>query len=175
MKGVVFTEFLEFVEEKYGFDTVDIMLETSGQSGVYTQAGNYPFEEMLALIVALSKSTNVAINTLLETYATHLFSRLISLYPHANRFTSAFDMISQVDNVIHPEVKKLYPDADLPSFYVKEHSDNKMVLQYMSNKPLHYFAKGLMMGAAKHFGETINVTIYDDRTPIEIEVTKEHG
>jgi len=162
MKGVVFTELLEFVEDQFGFDTVDAMIEKSGQSGVYTQAGNYPFEEIVALLAALSKEINTPVPTLLEVYGTHLFTRLVTLYPNVNRFTSSLDMISHVDNIIHPEVKKLYPDADLPSFQVKENSEDKVVLQYMSNKSLQHFAKGLMLGAAAYFGEKIQVNINEE-------------
>ncbi|MDD2790288.1 MAG: heme NO-binding domain-containing protein [Sulfurimonas sp.] len=175
MKGVVFTEFMEFVENKYGFDAVDAMIEASGLSGVYTQAGNYPFEEMLALVVALSKEVNVEVMDLVEAYGVHLFSILVTLYPHIDKFTSTFDIIAHVDNIIHPEVQKLYPDADLPSFRTLEQSENKIVLQYISKKPLHALAKGLMLGAAAYYKENITVTIDTNKNPTEIEIIKNNG
>jgi hypothetical protein len=66
MKGVVFTEFLEFIEDKFGFDISDDMIENSKTSteGVYTQAGNYPFEDMLSMVQTLSKLTNVPLGDL---------------------------------------------------------------------------------------------------------------
>ena len=33
MKGLVFTEFIEFVEKQYGFDVVDDMLEKANLNG----------------------------------------------------------------------------------------------------------------------------------------------
>lgn len=175
MKGVVFTEFMEFVEGKYGFDAVDAMIENSGLSGVYTQAGNYPFEEILGLVLALCKEENVELANVVESYGVHLFPILVSLYPHIDTFTSSFDIISHVDNIIHPEVQKLYPDANLPSFKTIEHSTNKIVLEYISNKPLHNLAKGLMLGAAAYYKENITVTIHHDVSPIQIEVIKHNG
>lgn len=172
MKGVVFTEFIEFVENSFGFDAVDTMIEDSGLNGVYTQAGNYPFEEMLALIVALSKIQKVEVNELLEKYGEHLFDRLAGLYQNINKFSSAFDIIAHVDNIIHPEVHKLYPDAELPSFRLITQEPNKLTLEYMSNKSLHYLAKGLILGVAKYYKEDLIVTIYEDKLPIVIEVVK---
>jgi hypothetical protein len=172
MKGVVFTEFVEFVESSFGFDAVDKMIEDSGLSGVYTQAGNYPFDEMVALIVALSKAQNVEVNTLLEGYGVHLFGRLAGIYPNINKFSSAFDLISHVDNIIHPEVHKLYPDAELPSFKVVEFNANKLTMEYQSDKPLQHLAKGLMIGAGKHYKEDLEVTIYEETKPVLLEVLK---
>lgn len=173
MKGVVFTEFIEFIEDQYGFDTVDTMIEKSGLEAVYTQAGNYPFEEMVALLVALSGEVNLSVNELLEAYGEHLFSILIKLYPHVIQFKSSFDIISHVDNIIHPEVQKLYPDAELPTFNVKAQDEKRLVLEYKSKKSLQHLAKGLILGAAKHYGENITVTLYEDKDPVEIEVTRD--
>ena len=50
MKGVVFTEYVEFIEETFGFDVVDDMIEKAGVSGVYTQAGNYEFDELFKMV-----------------------------------------------------------------------------------------------------------------------------
>jgi hypothetical protein len=172
MKGVVFTEFIEFIEDQFGFETVDAMIEKSGQSGVYTQAENYTFEELAALVIALSEILQTPLNTLLEAYGKHLFTKLVELYPNAGKFTSSFDIIANVDKIIHPEVKKLYPDADLPSFNVKEKDENRMVLQYISDKPLHYFARGLMLGAAEHFNENLQIIVHEQLTPVEIEIIK---
>lgn len=164
MKGMVFTEFVEFVEEKFGFEVVDAMLEASTleNKGAYTQAANYPFEELAAIVTKLSEITEIELGTLVEVYGRHLFGRIVSLYPPMTKnFTSSIPFIAQVDTFIHPEVKKLYPDADLPSFQVISQSAQELVIDYISNKPLVAFAKGLMEGAADYFGETLEIVIDD--------------
>ena len=52
MKGLVFTEFLEMVESKFGLEVVDNIIEHSElpSGGVYTSVGTYDFNEMLSLI-----------------------------------------------------------------------------------------------------------------------------
>ena len=43
MKGIVFTEFLEMVEEKYGLEMVDDIIENANlqSHGAYTSVGTY--------------------------------------------------------------------------------------------------------------------------------------
>ena len=57
LKGVVFTVFLEMLEEQYSADTVDAVLDGVDlpSGGVYTAVGTYSHDEMVALVGALSK------------------------------------------------------------------------------------------------------------------------
>lgn len=164
MKGMVFTELVEFVEDQFGFEVTDAMLEASllEQKGAYTQAANYPFEELAAIVTKLSALTSVDAATLIEVYGRHLFGRIVGLYPPmVSNFTSSLPFIAQVDTFIHPEVKKLYPDADLPSFNVISLNEKELVIDYTSDKPLIPLARGLMLGAADYFGETIEIEVDD--------------
>ena len=172
MKGVVFTEFVEFVENKFGFDTLDTIIENSGVSGVYTQAGNYPFEEMVSLLGALATHEHKELSELLEMYGFHLFGRLAKIYPYMDRFSSAFDVVSHIDNIIHPEVHKLYPDAELPSFVTTEVGENFIVLAYHSQKGLQNLAKGLILGAADYYGERLEVEIETGEQGVIVRVEK---
>lgn len=158
MKGVVFTQYLEMIEEKFGFDVSDDMIEKSGVSGIYTQAGNYPATDLLAMVSALSQITGIAVADLVFSYGEYLFEILIKIYPEPiKRYNSSFEFISNVENVVHPEVKKLYPDSELPTFELLEKTDNKMVIVYKSSKPMMDFAKGLMVGCGKHYKENLEV------------------
>ena len=51
MKGIIFTEFLELVEEKFGLGMVDKIISQSelNSGGAYTSVGTYEFSEMLQL------------------------------------------------------------------------------------------------------------------------------
>ncbi len=167
MKGVVFTQYLEMVEEKFGFDISDEMIEKSGVSGVYTQAGNYPATDLLAMVKSLSEITNISVADLVFTYGEHLFEILIKIYPEpVKKYNNSFEFISNVESVVHPEVKKLYPDSDLPTFELLSMDEKKMVIVYKSSKPMMDFAKGLMIGCAKHYNEDLEVS-YDEPQVID--------
>lgn len=159
MKGVVFTELIEFTEDRFGFDVADdILVDESGEDKIFTQAGNYSFEELVALFVALSKSTGESIEDLLYSFGVYLFGRLAKMASFLMESSkSSIEAIAKVDTYIHIEVKKLYPDADLPKFNAIAQNENELKIEYSSEKRLEPFAKGLMVGCGKHFGEELQI------------------
>jgi Haem-NO-binding len=167
MKGVVFTEFLDMVEEKFSADMVDDIIEMSNlaSGGAYTAVGTYPHEELVAMVVALSKQSGVATGALINVFGQHLFKRFYVRYPHffAN-VPTAFDFLSGIEDVIHVEVLKLYPDAQLPRFVVEKRSADELVLVYHSARHFGDLAAGLMQGCVAHFGENINIARQDLKT-----------
>ena len=58
----------------------------------------------------------------------------------------------QIDNHIHMEVQKLYPDAELPSFECIR-SGNQLTLNYRSPRPLAAVAQALLGACLKFFGD----------------------
>lgn len=177
MKGAVFTEFIEFVEETYGFDTADVMLEPEdGKNRVYTQAGNYPFEELVELVISVHKTEGVEIGDILYNFGIYLFGKLVRMAPFLIAGSnSTIEAISKVDTYIHIEVKKLYPEAELPKFEVKKLEDDYLEIMYSSDKKLEILAKGLMMGAAKHFNENIEIeyeTIQEEPHTVKFQVKR---
>ena len=63
-------------------------------------------------------------------------------------------MISSIENHIHVEVKKIYPDAELPSFEIKERTSNSLVMIYKSSRAMHHFGLGLMKKTFDYFNVT---------------------
>ena len=56
------------------------------------------------------------------------------------------------------EVKKLYPDVDLPTFQTVSKDENSMVLVYKSEKRLESFAHGLMIACGEYFNENLDIS-----------------
>jgi len=73
MKGVVFTEFFEFVEETYSPEFLQETIADSqiASGGVYTSVGTYPVCEMGALVGSLSKRTGHDSSQLLKLFGRH--------------------------------------------------------------------------------------------------------
>lgn len=156
MKGVVFTEFLGLVEQKFSADMVDDIIDDADlpHGGAYTAVGTYPFPEMVALIVALSKRTGLAVPVLIHAFGQYLFGRFFVLYPaFINACDSTIELVSHIEQVIHTEVRKLYPDAELPSFEVESHTVQRLSVVYRSPRCLADLAVGLIDGAVAHYGE----------------------
>jgi hypothetical protein len=160
MRGVVFTELIEFVEEALGFDLADRMLENAHleNGGVFSQGGNYPFDELVKIVVSLSKETGKNVDELLHIFGKHFFGRLVKLYGRDIREDSnSLDFIGKVEKMVHVEVRKLYPDADLPTFEVVKQDANFLVMHYYSEKRLESLALGLMEGCAEYFNEKLKI------------------
>ena len=166
MKGMVFTNFLEMVEEKFSMDVVDTIIEESKvpSGGVYTTVGTYPHSEMVALLQALEKEVSIPIPDLLKVYGKHLFGKLATGYPALiSDCSNSRDLLLKLDGVIHVEVKKLYPDAELPRFASTELPDGRLQMHYLSDRHMEDLAEGLLHGCFEHFNESVTM----DRVPLE--------
>lgn len=169
MKGIVFTEFLDLVEDKFGLEVVDEIINKSNleSGGAYTAVGTYKFSEMLQLLQHLSKNTGLSIDDLLLVYAEHFFSVLEDSYPGLlATYSDPIEMLSSIENHIHIEVRKIYPDAELPTFEVIEKTKNSLIMIYKSSRAMHHFGLGLMNKTFEHFNATAT---------IELEKIKEDG
>jgi hypothetical protein len=162
MKGIVFTEFLDLVEEKFGMEMVDSIIEASEleSEGVYTSIGTYNFSEMLSLLSNLSERTNITIDDLLLVYGEHFFSVIERSYVGLlNTYKDPMEMISSIENHIHVEVRKIYPEAELPTFIVEEKTDDLLIMVYKSSRAMYYFGLGLMNKTFEHFNSTAEITL----------------
>ncbi len=161
MKGVVFTEFLDFVAAIHGRDMADDIVEDAAppHGGAYTAVGTYPHTEMAALVGALAGRVHASAPDLLSAFGTHLCRRFVVKFPDFFRTKHClFDFLESVDSHIHVEVHKLYPDAELPVFRVAARSAGAMDLDYESCRPLEALAEGMIRAAAEHYGEPIAIT-----------------
>lgn len=169
MKGIVFTEFLDLVEDKFGLEMVDriITASTLDSEGIYTAVGTYSFSEMLQLLGHLSENTGISIDNLLLVYAEHFFSVIKKSYPGLlETYKDPIEMISSIENHIHVEVRKIYPDAELPTFEVVDKTANSLIIIYKSSRAMHHFGLGLMNKTFEHF---------NSKAVIDLEKIKEDG
>ncbi|WP_159951015.1 heme NO-binding domain-containing protein [Polaribacter septentrionalilitoris] len=178
MKGIVFTEFLDLVEDKFGLEMVDKIISESKleSEGAYTAIGTYSFSEMLQLLTHLSKYTEIPIDNLLLVYGEHFFSVIENSYPGLlATYKDPIDMLSSIENHIHVEVQKIYPDAELPTFVVEEKSENSLIMVYKSSRAMHHFGLGLMNKTFEHFNSTATIQlekIKEDGTQVRFIVAK---
>ena len=160
MKGIVFTEFLEMVEKVHDYDMVDTIIEEVNppSGGAYTAVGTYPHSEIVQLIVSLGKHTNTSVPELLHVFGRYLFDTFVENYPSFfEKPKNAFEFFDSIDEYIHVEVLKLYPDAQLPSFETKLKTDKELHLVYESERKMAMFALGLMEKALEHYKEDADI------------------
>lgn len=178
MKGIVFSEFLELVEEKFGLEMVDKIISQSElkSGGAYTSVGTYEFSEMLQLLKNLSNNTGVSIDGLLLTYGEHFFQILERDYSvMLESYNDPIEMLSSIENHIHVEVRKIYPDAELPTFEVIEKTKRKLVMLYKSSRAMHHFGLGLMNKTFEYFDSSAEIVLEklkEDGTEVKFLINK---
>ena len=160
MKGIIFTEFLDFVTDQLGVEACEAIVSAAGldHGGAYSAVGTYDHQELVKMVVALHERTGTPIPELLKGYGRHLFGVLAGKYPmFIEGVDGAFSLLAQIDGVIHVNVRKLYPDAELPAFECERDGDRTMTLVYRSERGLADVAEGLMLGCFDYFGETVGI------------------
>ena len=159
MKGIVFTEFLELVENEFGLDVVQQIIDECelDSEGVYTSVGTYSHKDMFKMVAKLSEIKGLPVPALLMVFGEYFFTTLKTKYPMFMEKPNLFSFLNSIDQYIHPEVLKLYPDAELPRFEAEMKDENEMMLNYMSSRKMSDLAIGLIKGAANHFEEDVDV------------------
>ena len=150
------------VEEQFSIEAAEDMISACDlpSGGAYTSVGTYDHREMVALLQQLSAMSGRSIPDLLRAYGTHLFGQFAILYPvFFEGVTSSVEFAGRIEQVIHVEVLKLYPDAELPSFDVKTHTTDELKMIYRSDRHMGDLAEGLLEGCIAHFGEQNSVSL----------------
>jgi len=161
MKGIVFTEFLEFVEDQMGPDMVDTIIDDCELStgGAYTAVGTYPFSELRDLLLALVKHSGADPSVLLRGFGHKLCGTFTTGYAqYFDAAGSLFDFLGSIDDHIHVEVRKLYPDAELPSMRIAERGEGRLTLDYRSERGLEALAEGLIEATSAYYREPVAVS-----------------
>ena len=164
MRGLVFTEFLDFVESVAGPEMVETMLDSCDlkSGGAYTAVGTYDHQEILKMLTFLHSATGQEVSDMVTAFGENLFGRLIAHHPGIlSDGKGLLDFLEGIETHIHREVRKLYPDAELPVFEARRPDDRHLVLDYRSSRPFADLALGMIRGAARHFSDEIDVQRHD--------------
>ncbi|MCT4557184.1 MAG: heme NO-binding domain-containing protein [Pelagimonas sp.] len=167
MKGLVFTELLAMAENAIGEDAVDDMLDrlTLASDGAYSAVGNYPCSELVQIVGAVSDHTGLSGEALQKMFGAWMFDRFVQGYPQFfDGKSNALEMLDAIENEVHVEVRKLYPDAELPRFDTEWLTGDKMRMTYRSERPLVAFCHGLIEACVAHFEQDGTVFKLPDAT-----------
>lgn len=154
MKGVIFNLLEQVVTDAHGVETWEALLDATGLEGTYTAVGSYPDAELLALVGAGSARLGVPENDLVRWFGETSLPLLANRYPQFfEGHTSLATFLPTLNDVIHAEVRKLYPDAVVPVLSFVETGRDRVVMTYDSPRRMCALAEGFIRGAARHFGE----------------------
>lgn len=177
MRGVVVTGLKSYIETNYSLALWNEILESKDQQDLLVMvAEHYKDEEVIELILSAAQLTNHEVTDFIEKFGCHLFTILAKYYNFILLEITSYDqLLNSLDDIIHPQVKKLHPDAMVPIFSVSNQSNGWEVI-YESERKLCPLAIGLLDGAAKHFNEEIDIShshcMFDGEQECIIHVTR---
>lgn len=158
MKGIVFILLGEVVRREHGEAMWDALLERAEVEGAYTTLGNYPDAELGHLVHAASDVTGLAPAEIVRWFGREAQGFLSERYPEffePHPDTRAF--VLTLNEIIHPEVRKLYPGADVPDFGFDTTDPDVLRMSYHSARAMCVFAEGLIEGAARYYGQEAEI------------------
>ena len=164
MKGIIFNLLERVVADEHGDDAWDDLLDRAEVDGTYTALGNYSDAELLLLLSLLPEAFGGSRIDQLRWFgrrAMPMLAERYSIFFAEPRDTRTF--LLTLNNIIHAEVRKLYPDADVPTFTfdpipgVEDPAGDSLVLGYRSGRMLCGLAEGFIAGAAAHYSQTVRI------------------
>jgi hypothetical protein len=157
MKGVLFNVVEDVVTEALSADAWDDVVERSGVGGAYTSLGTYPDGEMTAVVGEVATATDMSGEETLRLAGQLGFKHLVARAPHLiEPYQDWKAILTALDDIIHPEVLKIYPGADVPRFAVTADGDD-LVVVYTSPRALCALADGLIVGTGTWFETPLTV------------------
>lgn len=147
----------DVLADQYGPAAWDQLLDETGLAGVYAALGTYPDAEFVRLIDGGAHLANCSRDDMLRLFGKAAFPRLADRYPKfLHGISDARTLLLSVNRVVHMEVRKLYTGAGCPHLRFAI-APKKLRIGYTSPRRLCALAEGLILGAAHHFGEQIEL------------------
>ena len=158
MKGIIFNLLEAVVARDHGDETWDALLEAARLDGAYTSLGSYPDDDLTKLVAAASATLGTPADAVMRWFGREVLPLLAERYPSfLSGHASAQSFVSTLNDVIHPEVRKLYPGADVPDFEFHRPSEETLVVRYRSTRKLCALAEGLIDGAAGYYAQVVTI------------------
>lgn len=159
MKGVIFNILEDVVIDQFGDGTWDMLLDDTDLDGAYTSLGSYPDSEIVALVGAASARLGKSPAEILRWFGRSAIPALAERYPvFFETPPNARSFLLSVNEIIHPEVRKLYSGAGCPHFRFQRTDSHELLIGYDSARRMCHLAEGFIEGAAAHYGERVSVS-----------------
>ena len=154
MKGVIFTFLADMVEEQFGLETWQKILDEAApeHKGIYIACESYSDEELLQLVGAACKLLDIPADKLVYAYGQHLFGSFTKNYSEfmlAHKALKPF--LQSIEEVIHVEVGKLFTSPIKRVFEYEDPAPDKLIMYYSSPRKMCQLAEGLIDGAASYY------------------------
>lgn len=158
MKGIIFNLLEEVVSSHHGEAAWETLLEKAGVDGVYTSLGSYPDSEIETLVATAGTMLGIPREECLRWFGCEAMPLLSQRFPaFFKNHRTTIPFVVSVNDIIHPEVRKIHPDAHCPTFRFEHTADGALQMGYKSPRQMCALAQGFIEGAAHYFNEQAHV------------------
>lgn len=174
MKGIVFVELVSMIEDTIGETETDELIERAElpSGGIYTGVGNYESAELNSLVGAVSDKTDIAPKKLHYLFGLRMADMFQDKYRSVfEGKQNTFELLEAIEDEIHRDVRKLYPDAELPQFSHCRPQPHILELTYRSPLRLSQFCLALLEKTLAYYGEKASISTHDSSDEREEIVT----
>ena len=159
MHGIVYFLLQQFVESNWDNATWSSMFDSAGlERKTYLPTDVYPDAEVLALVEAGAQVAGVSEEEVLTSFGRFLAPNLLAIHGALIQPDwRTLETILNTEEVMHAMVRQSKPGAQPPVLKCVQGDDAKLQVIYTSPRKLCSLAKGIMLGIADHFDETIQI------------------
>ena len=158
MKGIVFNAAEQVVVDEFGEDAWEAILADTGLTGAYTSLGTYPDSDLSAIVVAASDRLGIPVDDVLRFVGRHGLAYLSDRHPqYLQAHDSPTSFLHSLNSVVHPEIRKIMPEASPPDFRAMDADRGSLLLEYRSQRGLCMLAEGFALGVGDHYGYDFDV------------------
>jgi hypothetical protein len=150
--GVIFTSLRDFVAAAAGTEAVEQVFRDE----VYLLSESYDDELLINLLGRASEVTGRPADELVHDFGAFTAERTFTrLYPAFFAISpTAREFLLTVETRIHELVRATIPNAQPPALGVTELGPDGVAIVYSSPRRLCVLLRGLVIGTARHYGET---------------------
>jgi predicted hydrocarbon binding protein len=161
MQGFVFSEFQEYVQRTYGFETWDEIAKKLNLEGRnYGLFHSYPTEDLEHMISTLSMSINKPYQEILEEFGSFTAPKLwrISKRMIPSKW-SLPDLLANLMGFTNQLLAHAISGVDAPpTMRCERTGPDQVTIHYFSPRKMCYFGKGIVKGLGKQYGSEVSVT-----------------
>jgi predicted hydrocarbon binding protein len=160
MQGIMFIELSRFIDERLGSGEWEKALAAAGLSDrTYTPREPGSDQEFVALVTSVAGRAGEPVQSILEAFGEFVAPDLLGgLYGMLLKEDwDLLDFLEHTEGSIHTVVRARDPAAAPPRLRTIRSGPDEVLIFYDSPRRMCSVAKGIVRGAAKHFGERVEL------------------
>jgi hypothetical protein len=158
MHGIIFGELKKLVDSRVGGDAWRQLLKEAGlEAKVYMPIAEYPDEDAVGILTALSRVSGKSMRDLFEEFGEFIAPDLVALYRHmVQPEWRTLELLENTEHTIHRVVRIRNPGARPPELKCARDGE-EVLITYSSTRRMCGVAVGIVRGLARHYGENIQI------------------